>query len=282
MVSEGPMRILQILTPAASEFEKKCQRVDFAAFSAKHEVVVLDYSVSGAATRDRSLSPSGVTANAPQITHVYGRPDGVELPTPYVASFPVPRRRFALRQSKQPSAIVSPFEVPEAVEDRYFDAQRPSDAAPQRPASTIASFDRKSIRNIVEQTVARIHRFRDDVTWQLFERAPAPADLAGVDAWIDPAIDENDFDGFVAEAIAAGVPVVASRIAINEQRLEKGRTGFLVPRNDPNEHTHAILAALFKPEVARSKFEAARQTAGKFRPRQRSRVLERIYETVIR
>ena len=261
------MRILQILTPGASEFEKKCQRVDFASFSANHEVVVSD------SARDTS----GV-----DVVHIYGSAPPIRFAAPYVASSALSKRRFALRQPTPPSAIVSPFEVPEAVEEKYFDVHRPVDPASQRPVATIGTFDRKSVRNIVEQTLARIHRFRDDVTWKLFERAPLPDDLTGVDAWVDPAIDEHDYDGFVAEAIAAGVPVVASRIAINELRLEKGRTGFLVPRNDPNEHTHAILAALFKPEVARSKIEAARQTAGKFRPRQRSRVLERIYETVIR
>ena len=134
---------------------------------------------------------------------------------------------------------------------------------------------------MVDQTLARIARFRDDIHWQLFDRAPTPDDLAGVDAWIDPAVHEDDFDGFVAEAIAAGKAVVASQTAMNSQRLEAGRTGLLVPPNDPNELTHAILSALFKPEVARSKIEAAKQTAGKFRPRQRLRVLERIYETLI-
>lgn len=145
----------------------------------------------------------------------------------------------------------------------------------------IGSFKRRSIISIVEQTLVRIHRFRDDVAWTLFDRVPSPDDLTGVDVWVDPAVDENDADGFVAEALVAQNVVVASRTAINSQRLEKGRTGFLVPRNDANELTHAILTALFKTEVAATKIDAARQTANKFQPRQRSRVLERIYETVI-
>jgi glycosyltransferase involved in cell wall biosynthesis len=101
-----------------------------------------------------------------------------------------------------------------------------------------------------------------------------------VDVWADPAIDENDYDGFVAEAIAAGVPVIASRTAINTQRLEKGRTGVLVPPRDPNEWTHAILAALFKPEFRHSKTVAAQQTASKFRPRHRARALIQLYESI--
>jgi glycosyltransferase involved in cell wall biosynthesis len=137
------------------------------------------------------------------------------------------------------------------------------------------------LREVVELTLIRIHRFRDDVTWRFFEAPPSPGDLQLVDAWVDPATSDDDFDGFVAEALVSGKPVVASRTPLNVHRMEKGRTGFLVPRNDPNELTHAILGALFKPEVARQKIDAARQTAGKFRLRQRIRVLERIYEATV-
>ncbi|MGZ7081030.1 MAG: glycosyltransferase, partial [Thermoanaerobaculia bacterium] len=68
---------------------------------------------------------------------------------------------------------------------------------------------------------------------------------------------------------------------INMSRAVKGHIAFLVPPSDPNELAHAILAALFKPEVAGVKIEAARQTASKFRPRQRLRVLERRYQGLL-
>ncbi|PYQ53865.1 MAG: hypothetical protein DMF59_00550 [Acidobacteria bacterium] len=48
------------------------------------------------------------------------------------------------------------------------------------------------------------------------------------------------------------------------------------------EFTHAILAALFKPEVARQKIEAARQTISKFHPRQRLRALQQMLTTAKR
>jgi glycosyltransferase involved in cell wall biosynthesis len=94
-------------------------------------------------------------------------------------------------------------------------------------------------------------------------------------------MSENDFDGFVAEAIVAGTAVIASRTAINVQRLEKGRTGVLVPAGDPNEWTHAILAALFKAEFRHSKTVAAQQTASTFRPRHRARALIELYESIL-
>ena len=122
------------------------------------------------------------------------------------------------------------------------------------------------MRNSVEQTMARIRRFRDDVDWQIFDQRPSPEDLGSVDLWVDPAAEENDFDGFVAEALVVGLPVVATRTPINDLRLEQGRTGFLVPPRDPNEMTHAILSALFKTEVAESR-ESQRQADGLEVPR---------------
>ena len=91
-------------------------------------------------------------------------------------------------------------------------------------------------------------------------------------------VEDDDYDGFVAEAMAGGVMVVAARTPINEQRCEGGRAGFLVPRNDPNEMTHAILTALFKPEAARARSEASRQTVAKYRSRYRARALALLYE----
>jgi glycosyltransferase involved in cell wall biosynthesis len=171
---------------------------------------------------------------------------------------------------------VTPENLPEVVDDAYF-------AAPATPpgTNTVGSFARKATRNHVEQTLHRIERFRDDVTWKIFPAPPGPEDLATVDVWVDPAVDEHDFDGFVAEALVVGLPVVAARTRVNSLRLEKGRTGLLVPPRDPNEMTHAILSALFKPEVAQARIGAAKQTLAKFRMRQRLRVLTQLYETLI-
>lgn len=134
---------------------------------------------------------------------------------------------------------------------------------------------------MVERTLARIHRFRDDVQWNVLDHVPTPEDLRKVDVWVDPAVEEEDLDGFTAEALVSGVPVVAARTEINLARCEKGRTAFLVPRNDPNEMTHAILAALFKSEVAQEKIRAAGQTSSRFRAKHRLRILTKLYETLI-
>lgn len=219
------------------------------------------------------------------VAHLYA---GAELPAavvarcrvPYVSSAGIRASRWSWRKPIAPRAIVSPLgeePLPEVVEERYFVDAGSRDSA----VKIVGSFDRPSVRNSVEQTLARIARFRTDVEWQIHRAPPSPKELSAVDLWVDPAVDESDFDGFVAEAQVVGLPVVATRTPINVLRLEKGRTGFLTPPRDPNEMTHAILTALFKSEVAQSRQLAARQTVSKFRARQRLRILTRIYETLM-
>jgi hypothetical protein len=281
------MRIAQIILPSASEYERKSQRLDRSALSPSHDVVVIPLEEAAA---------SGAS-----VAHVYA---GADLPAasfrrfpiPYLASAAIPRSRWPFGKPVEPRFLVSPLTdrpeadpairdprsaicLPEAVEEAYFGS--PIETRNPGEQRTVGSFARPSTRNMVEQTLVRIHRFRDDVAWEVFDRAPTPDDLARVDAWVDPAVEEGDFDGFVAEALVVGLPVVATRLPINVARLEGGRTGFLVPPRDPNEMTHAILAALFKREAAEGKQIAARQTASKFRPRQRIRVLTHLYETLI-
>ena len=264
------MRIAQIVMPDATAYERKCQRVDFAALSAKHDVSLV--SIAGARGFD--------------VAHVYA---GTELPRRAFRAFPVPYlatsrfrdSRWPFGRAVEPEYVASPLGddelLPEAVEESYFETEA------TRRGNTLGTFGprRPGVANLVEQTLARIHRFRDDVIWNVFDEPPSPATLVSVDAWVDPATAADDFDGFVAEALVVGLPVVAARTPINDLRLEKGRTGFLVPASDANEMTHAILAALFKREVAESRHQAARQTISKFRPRQRLRVLAHMYETLI-
>ena len=266
------MRIVQVVLPDASEYERKSQRIDRTALSAQHEVLTVPLE--------------GLRESAADVAHIYAgsslpRSPLIGVAVPYVANVGVRKSRWAFRQPAAPAYVLTPADVPEAVEEEFF---APLTGQPRRTeeSKVIGSLSRDGVKPIIEQTLHRLGRIRDDVSWRLFEQPPAPVDLTGVDIWVDPTADENDFDGFVAEALVAGLPVVAGRTAINARRLEKGRTGFLVPPGDPNEMTHAILSALFRPEVASSKVAAAKQTASRFRARQRLRVLVRLYENLVK
>jgi hypothetical protein len=267
------MRIAQIVLPYASEYERKSQRADHAALSERHEVVVSTI----AAIRDVQADLAHVYANGELPAATFAG-----FPFPYVASSDVRKSRWQWRAPARPRRVVSPLgedPLPEVVEEGYFAvAANPQTGESQQ--KVVGSFGRSSVLNSVEQTMARIRRFRTDVEWQIFEQPPSPEDLGSIDVWVDPAVGENDFDGFTAEALVVGLPVVATRTAINVLRLEQGRTGFLVPPRDPNEMTHVILSALFKTEVAETRQFAARQTVSKFRARHRLRILNRLYDIV--
>src|SRR5713101_3719703 len=145
------MRIAQIVFPTATEYERKSQRIDFNSLSGKHEVIVLS------STRDLPKV---------DVAHIYaGSPlpsaELVGFSTPYVGSSRPERRRFAFRRATEPRAILSPLEVPEAVDDAYFLESPPKSGA----THIVGSFARPQIANIVEQTLVRIGRFREDVEW---------------------------------------------------------------------------------------------------------------------
>ncbi len=263
------MIIAQLLLPGASAYERKSQAVDAAALSAEHDVRVGDLEQADI-----------IHIYAPRIADPAALRD---ITLPFVSNARTKAARFSWRKSPQPARVISPLKetletfIPEAVDDRYFE---PATKQPGNRAIA-GTLSRPSIRNLVEQTATRMHRFRDDIDWLLFDEQPSIEDLRGVDIWVDPAVEEDDADGFVAEAMAAGKAVVASRTGINTQRLEKGRTGILVPLHDPNELTHAILAALFKSELAQNIITSSQQTVSKFRARHRVRALVQLYESIL-
>jgi glycosyltransferase involved in cell wall biosynthesis len=85
----------------------------------------------------------------------------------------------------------------------------------------------------------------------------------------------------VAEALVAGVRVIATRTKVNSDRLAGGAAGVMVPFNDPNELAHAIVTTLFKPEKDAARVEYATASRDRFRPEHRATALKRLYSGVI-
>ncbi len=73
-------------------------------------------------------------------------------------------------------------------------------------------------------------------------RADMPETLRHADAFVFPSRDEG-MPNAVLEAMASGLAVAATRIAGNEELVEEGRTGFLVPPDDAAALT-AVVARL--------------------------------------
>jgi glycosyltransferase involved in cell wall biosynthesis len=90
--------------------------------------------------------------------------------------------------------------------------------------------------------------------------------LRGAAALVVPSIYEG-MPLVVLEAMEAGVPVVASRVSGIPEVVEDGRTGWLVPPEDPRALRAALAEVLDRPEEARRRGEAGRRRVDeRFRP----------------
>lgn len=289
------MQIVQLIFHDASFFERKSQEIDRAILAAKHDVTSWRIDDAFAGFRDGGSLPHRALflelhRSRADLAHVYGsaRAHGRffgNFPLPYVASDAPSGRRLRWRQPRNPLAITTPIgpsRIPESVEPRYF-AIEPRPERASRDHFLIGTYGgARAIRSMVDRTLARISRFRDDLDWKIFDHVPIPEELTSVDLWVDPTADENDFDGLVAEALVVGQRIVASRTAINLERSSNGEAGRLVPPNDPNEMTHAILTALFKPEVSTPRLSQQEAIRRRFSARNRERRLFAFYGDLLK
>jgi glycosyltransferase involved in cell wall biosynthesis len=119
-----------------------------------------------------------------------------------------------------------------------------------------------------------LDRFRDAVRpWAGRVHLPGPVlrdtlpDLyRAADLFVLPAVHDGkgNVDGLpnvILEAMASGLPVVASRISGIPLAVEDGRTGLLVPERDPEALLGALRQLLADPAMARSMGERGRRRA---------------------
>ncbi|HEV7508831.1 MAG TPA: glycosyltransferase family 4 protein [Thermoanaerobaculia bacterium] len=90
--------------------------------------------------------------------------------------------------------------------------------------------------------------------------------LAGAAALVVPSIYEG-MPLVVLEAMAAGVPVVASAVSGIPEVVQEGETGWLVPPENPRALGRALEDVLGRPEEARRRGEAGRRRVDeRYRP----------------
>ena len=82
--------------------------------------------------------------------------------------------------------------------------------------------------------------------------------LRDVDVLVHPSLTEG-LSNVILEAMAAGIPVVATRAGGNPELVEDGRTGFLAPVRNSAELASAVGRLLDQPAMARAFGETARQ-----------------------
>lgn len=273
------MKLAQVLLHDAPPRERRLQALDRAALADRVEIVTIPLGAAAAAARLRdALASSGAN-----LAHVYGPP---ALPADVLGSIPIPvvaagiarRSIVPWRKARQPDVVLgasAETTIPDAVDDSYFAIASRAMPTSFRIGCAVAT---TAARAVAEGTQHRIERFRDDIRWMLFGEVPAPEEMSLLNAWIDPEPAGDAADNGVPEALAAGRPVIAAATPANRETLEQGAAGFLVPPRDSNETAHAVLAALFKPELRDPRIARGKQKAESFRRELRAARLLAIYQ----
>jgi phosphatidyl-myo-inositol alpha-mannosyltransferase len=92
-----------------------------------------------------------------------------------------------------------------------------------------------------------------------------PGYFAGADAFVAPALGQESFGIVLVEAMAAGVPVVASDIPGYQEVIRRDVDGLLVPPKDPDALARAVRRVLTDPALAARLREGGRARAERFR-----------------
>src|SRR5262249_35828658 len=90
------------------------------------------------------------------------------------------------------------------------------------------------------------------------QRQDVPQILRDVDIVVHPSLTKG-LSNVILEAMAACIPVIATRVGGNPELVEDGRTGFLVPVEDSREIADAICRLLDEPNMAHAFGERARR-----------------------
>jgi glycosyltransferase involved in cell wall biosynthesis len=90
-------------------------------------------------------------------------------------------------------------------------------------------------------------------------RTDVPQLLASDTVSVMPSLNEA-LSNVLLESMAAGVPVVATRVGGTPEAIEHGVNGLLVPAADPGALANAICHLLAEPEMARRLGRAARES----------------------
>ena len=99
-----------------------------------------------------------------------------------------------------------------------------------------------------------------EAAWLPGERSDVPDILRGLDCFVLPSLAEG-VSNTILEAMATGLPVVATHVGGNSELVDDGLTGRLIPPADGEAMATAILAYLDDQATARQHARAARQTA---------------------
>lgn len=97
----------------------------------------------------------------------------------------------------------------------------------------------------------------DQLAWLPGERSDIPELMTAMNIFVLPSLGEG-ISNTILEAMATGLPVVATRVGGNPELVHEGVTGLLVPPADPDAITNALLGYVRNPDLRRLHGQAGR------------------------
>ena len=96
-----------------------------------------------------------------------------------------------------------------------------------------------------------------DLAWLPGERTDVPDVMRGLNGFVLPSLAEG-ISNTILEAMATGLPVVATRVGGNAELVAHGRTGQVVPPDDVEAMAQALLRMATDPARAAAMGQDAR------------------------
>lgn len=120
-----------------------------------------------------------------------------------------------------------------------------------------------------------------DLAWLPGERDDVPVVLRSLDCFVLPSLAEG-ISNTILEAMASGLPVIATRVGGNGELVEDGRTGILVPAADPETLADALRRLAADPNRAGAMGRDGRETAlRRFSMESMTRSYQAVYDDVL-
>src|SRR5262249_815838 len=91
----------------------------------------------------------------------------------------------------------------------------------------------------------------ESLAWLPGERQDSPDIMRALDVFVLPSLREG-LSNTILEAMASGLPVVATRVGGNPELVADGNTGLLVPPRDPGALANAMSLLLADPRKAQT------------------------------